>query len=314
MKKVIFLMKIKEAHSDNFTPAMFNWYGILEYLGYEVMYEDYSNYNPDNFLDLVKKEKPDYIFHPTYDSFHSEFVRLREFSKVYCIHSDDDWRFDNFTKFYIPFTDGAIGYQNNENCYLDQGANAGYYNRARWAFNPNMMHYNFDNSKKYGLTHLGGLHGNKKQKIDQLTNEGLKIELIDPKFNNYSEYLEYYQQSIASICLTTNSLGTFSQSKTRLAEIPYYCVLISESWPDMHLWNMEPNKDFILIDDSKNYIELINKCLRDTKFADTMYNSAKSILLNNNTVFHEWNRIMKNIDEDYKEVDIHTLIKTFKLI
>ena len=314
MKKVLFLMKIKEDHSDNFTPAMFNWYGVLEYLGYNVIYEDYNNYDPDLFLELVKKEKPDYIFHPTYDKLHSEFVRLREFSKVYCIHSDDDWRFDNFAKFYIPFTDGAIGYQNNKNAYLSQGANKEYYNKARWAFNPNMMYHNFNSGKKYGLTHLGGLHGNKKEKINELTKRGLKIDLIDHKFTSYSNYLQSYHESIASICLTNNSLGTASQSKTRLIEIPYYCILASESWPDMHLWNMEPNKDFILIDDSQNYVDLINKCIKDQQFANAMYNSAKSILLNYNTVFHEWNKIMTNIDETYKEIDVNTLIKNFQLI
>ena len=314
MKKVLFLMKIKEAHSDNYTPAMINWYGALEYLGYQVHYEDYSNYNAEAFYELVKEMKPDYIFHPTYELFHFEFVRLKEFSKVYCIHSDDDWRFDNYVKYWIPFTDGAIGYQNKEETYLKEGAPRGYYSRARWAFNPNMMQYDFTGEKKYGITHLGGLHGDKIQRIKKLETRGLKIELIDPKFTSYASYMQAYDQSTISICLTPNSLTYAPQSKTRLAEVPYYCVLASEWWPNMEMWNMEPNKDFILIDDTGRHLELIDRCLSDKEFSNKMYRSAKKILVSKNTVFHEWDRIMKNIDEDYKGINIDALIDKFKLL
>jgi len=314
MKKVLFLMKIKEDHSNNYTPAIFNWYGILEKLGYQVFYEDYSNYNSETFYQTVKENKPDYIFHPTYDGLHTEFIRLREFSKVYCIHSDDDWRFEQYIKFWIPYTDGAIGYQSSKDPYLIEGANENYYHRARWAFNPNTMYFNFSGDKTYELSHVGGLHGNKLQRVNELRNKGLNIELIDPKFTSYSDYLEAYYKSVASICLTGNSLNAAPQSKTRLAEMPFYCTLVSEAWPSMELWNMEPNKDFILIDQSENYLNLIDKLLKDKQYAHEMYQSGKNVLINNNTVFHEWNRIMQSIDEDYKPVDVSQIIKTYNLI
>ena len=161
MKKVLFLLRIKESHSDNYTAAIYQWYGILEHLGYEVYYEDYNAYNPEAFYQLVKEHKPDYIFHPTYENFHAEFQRLREFSKVYCLHSDDDWRFNDYAKFWIPFTDGAIGYQNTKESYLIEGAPDDYYYRARWSFNPNTMHFDFSGKKEFALTHVGGFHGNK---------------------------------------------------------------------------------------------------------------------------------------------------------
>lgn len=314
MKNVIFLLRLKETHADNFTADMMNWYGILEYLGYNVMYEDYRNYESEAFYMLVKEKKPDYIFHVTYEPFHPEFVRLREFSKVYCVHSDDDWRFDNFVKYWIPFTDGAIGHQNYKDAYLKEGASDDYYIRARWAFNPNMMHFEFTTPKKYNLTHVGGFHGDKRQRIDSIKAAGLDVELIDPKFTSYRDYMHAYHQSIVSICLTPNSLTCAPQSKTRLAEMPYYCVLASEPWPNMEMWNMEPNKDFILIDSSQQYIELINKCIADRSFADKMFNSAKRILIEKNTVFHEWDKIMKKIDPDYKGINVNKLISKFQLL
>lgn len=315
MKRVIFLMKIKENNSSEYSPAIFNWYGVLEELGYEVYYRDYNSYNADEFYELVKEFKPDYVFHPTYESIHTEFIRLREFSKVYCIHSDDDWRFDNYVKYWIPFTDGAIGYQNHASVYtINTGVNENYYNRARWAFNPKTMLHSFSGEKIYKLTHLGGLHGNKQQKIDVLKNGGLDVTLIDPKFGSYKSYLEGFAKSIASLCFTNNSLGTALQSKTRVAEVPYYCVLVSEPWPDYEFWNMEPNKDFVLLDGTGMSLEVLDKVLNDKSFSSKMYESAKSILINKNTVFHEWNKIMQNIDEDYKPKDINQILKQFNFL
>lgn len=313
MKKVLFLMNIKETNGE-WSSAINNWYGILEHLGYEVFYEDYREYNAKQFIDLIRTNKPDYIFHPTYDGLHTEFNILREFSKVFLIHSDDDWRFNNYAKFWIPHSDGAIGYQNFSDVYTQSGANKDYYIRARWAFNPNMMKYNFTESKKYTITHVGGLHGGKKQKIDHLIDKGFNISCIDPKFTSYSTYLKTFHESKISLCFTNNSLGTARQSKTRLAELPYYCVLASEPWPNMELWNMEPNKDFILIDENESYIELTNKVLNDTVFANSMYTSAKNILINKNTVFHEWDKIMTQIDEDYVPVDINKILHNFNLV
>lgn len=313
MKRVVFLMKIKEHNSNEYSPAIFNWYGILEELGYEVYYEDYSSYNADEFYKLVKESKPDYIFHPTYEPLHTEVVRWREFSKVYCIHSDDDWRLDNFVKYWIPFTDGAIGYQNHSSAYTNLGASENYYNRARWAFNPKTMLHSFSSEKIYRLTHLGGLHGNKQHKINLLKSKGLDITLIDPKFGSYRSYLEGFAKSIASLCFTNNSLGTALQSKTRLGEMPYYCVLVSEPWPDYELWNMEPNKDFVLLDGTSTSLEVLDRVLNDEPFSSQMYESAKNILINKNTVFHEWNRIMQNIDPDFKIKDVNKILKQFNL-
>lgn len=301
-------MREREA-SGEYSPAIINWYGVLEHLGYDVYYEDYNTYNPENFYQLVKELKPDYIFHPTYESLHTEFIKLQEYSKIFCIHSDDDWRFDNYVKYWIPFTDGAIGYQGDINSYLQVELSKDYFIRARYTFNPNTMLHEFNSYKNYNLTHLGGLHGNKKNKIQILKDKGVDVEAIDPKFTSYLYYLESFHKSKASICLTNNSFDNKPQSKTRLAEIPYYTVMISEWWPNLDLWNMEPNKDFILLDYSDKCFEHIDKILNDDKANKQMLTSARNILINKNTSFHEWDNIMSKIDEDYKPVDISKLLK-----
>ena len=145
--------------------------------------------------------------------------------------------------------------------------------------------------------------------IQLLKSKNLDVEVIDPKFTSYLYYLECFYKSKASICLTSNSFDHKPQSKTRIAEIPFYTVMISEWWPNLDLWNMEPNKDFILLDYSDKCFEHIDKILNDDKAREQMFTSAKNILINQNTSFHEWNNIMMRIDEDYKSIDVNKLLK-----
>lgn len=311
MKKILFLMHLQQPDKTEYSPAIFNWYGILEKMGYEVYYHEYNNFNFDEFYNLVKENKPDYIFHPTYTQFHSEFIKLREFSKLFLIHSDDDWRFNNYAKLWIPFSDGAIGYQNISQPYLNYGASENYYHRAKWAFNPNTMYFKFENKeKKYNLTHVGKLHGNKENSLYKIEKQGFSVEKIDPNFDNYKSYMSCFNDSIVSLCFTSNVLGTDSQSKTRLAEMPFYCILASEPWPKMEMWNMEPNKDFILIDNKGEYVYTLEKVFKDIDFRNNMFNSGKRILISKNTVFHEWNNIMSKIDPDFEQINVETLLKT----
>lgn len=312
-KKVVFLMHERKPTGE-YSPAIVNWYGILERFGYDVYYEDYRQYDPEKFYIQMKEFKPDYIFHPTYDKIHTEFHRLREFSKVYVIHSDDDWRYDNFAKYWIPFTDGAIGYQHNKEAYLGDGASDNYYMRARYTFNPNTMYFDFSDDRIYDTTHIGNFHGGKKEKINKLISNNISVKTIS-NLDTYPEYLKSYKKSKMSLCFTNNSLGTALQSKTRLAEMPYYCVLASEPWPQMEMWNMEPNKDFVLLDFSNTeYIEIVDKILNDSKAYEEMYTSARRITVNKNTVFHEWNVIMTDIDEDFKKHDVSKIIDSFGIV
>jgi hypothetical protein len=310
MKKVLFLMHLQNPGKNEYSPAIFNWYGILEKMGYQVFYHEYSDFNIDEFYTLIKDNKPDFIFHPTYDYIHTEFIKLREFSKVFVIHSDDDWRFNNYAKFWIPFTDGAIGYQNDKSSYVQCDAPENYYYNARWTFNPNTMYFKFDKSKLYNISHVGKLHGKKDESLKQVEKSGYSVSKVDPNFNSYKDYMECFNKSIISLCFTSNVLGTAKQSKTRLGEMPFYCILASEVWPKMELWNMEPNKNFILIDESKNFVNVIDKILKDDDFKKSMFESGKNILLSKNTVFHEWNNIMSQFDPDFKRVNVELLLKS----
>jgi len=318
MKTVLFLINVHKQYGDNqeYSPAMRFWYGILEKLGYNVYYEDYNHYDPDNFYQLVKEHRPDYIFHPTLKNIHTEFLRLREFSKVYLVHSDDDWRYDNYKKFWIPIVDGAIGHQNNKKTYMNDGAPENYYIRTTWGFNPNTMILDTQPShKKFDVTHVGGIHGGRPKSINDLVSVGVPIAIPSKGTSTYHDYLKYYNDSKISLCFTTNSVMTNKHNKGRTVEILYYSVLASEEWPDMEIMDLEPNKDFILLDYSNTkYLEMFEKVLNDDKFREQMFVSGRNKLLTKNTVFHRWDKIMSEIDEDYSPIDVNKILGEYGLI
>ena len=53
-KKVFVVCKFKHDQIDDYSAAVIYWYGILDKMGYEVHYENYSNYNPDEFYSKIK--------------------------------------------------------------------------------------------------------------------------------------------------------------------------------------------------------------------------------------------------------------------
>jgi len=314
MKNVLFLINIYE--NNQYSSAMMYWYGILEKLGYNVYYEDYNEYNPDKFYQLIKDNKPDYIFHPTHRNIHTEFLKLREFSKVYLLHSDDDWRYDNYKKFWIPYVDGAIGTQNTKQTYINDGASENYYVRTTLGFNPNTMVFDYPINKTHDIVHMGGLHGGREESINFLQSKGVVVSLpFKGTTPPYQDYLKCYNDSKISLCFTNNSVMTKKQNKGRAVEILFYSVLASEEWPDMEIMDLEPNVDFILLDYSNTkYLEMFEKVLNDDKFREQMFLSGKRKLLATNTVFHRWNVIMKEIDEDYKPIDVNKILGEYGLI
>ena len=58
-KKIVWLFKTKRKVRDEYASSTIWNYGILENLGYEVVYHPYEDYNADEFYQLIKDYKPE---------------------------------------------------------------------------------------------------------------------------------------------------------------------------------------------------------------------------------------------------------------
>lgn len=307
MKKVVWLLN--EYENNEYSPAIIFWFGILEKLGYEVIYYPYETYESEKFYHEMKNYKPDFIFHPCYDKLHTEFIKLREFTKVYVVQSDDDWRFENYSKLYIPFVDGTISYQAEKQWYLDAGAKDNEIISAKWAFNPNTMMIEGDPEKNILLSHGGALYGERPSLIQEFINKGINVSIANNVL--YGQLLDLWSRSKYSLCFTKSSQGGFRQKKGRIAEIGYHSVLVSEPFPNIEEY-FEPNREFIMFETIDEAIEKIRYYESNLDEYNKILKASKDRIWNTNTVFHQWDNIMSIIDESYKKHDINQILKIYK--
>jgi hypothetical protein len=309
MKKAVWLLNEYE-DKNNHSIAITFWYGILEQLGYKVIYYPYETYEPEKFYQEMKEYKPDFIFHPCYTTLHTEFVKLREFTKIYVVQSDDDWRFENYAKFYIPFVDGTISYQADRQWYLNEGAKEEEIISTKWAFNPNTMLTDLHpvNQKDILLSHGGGLYGERSLLIQQFINKGTPVSIVTNVL--YGQLLELWNRSKYSLCFTKSSQGNFRQKKGRLAEMGYYTVIVSEPFPNIEEY-YEPDIEFIMFENIDEAVDKIKYYESNPNEYNKMLEASRNRVWNTNTCFHQWDRIMSIIDKDYKKQDINLILKNY---
>lgn len=306
MKKVIWL--VNEKKGNDYSLAIIFWYGVLEAMGYEVIYHNYQEYlekGIDDFYARAKAFNPDFIIVGAYDKIHTELVRVREFSKLYVLQSDDRWRYTNFSKFWIPFVDGVISFEGDEVNYVSDGLLADNFCKMRWAFNPNTMCLGEVKRNIY-VSHTGGIHGERQKRLQDLKAKGIDVKLFQSAY--YEETKQIWASSQFSLCYTMNSLNTGRELKGRVIEIPNFCVLLTEKFPDMEDY-YDMDTECVLFNSDEEMIAKMEQLSNDSVVYNKVFNAGRRALWNRNTVYTEWNKILPKIDPDYKKIDVIKLLK-----
>jgi len=307
MKKVLWVMNSYNSKHTDMSPALVWWYGVLEKLGYEVFYYPYEEYNIEDLYETVRDNRPDFVIVAAYDQIHTELIRLKEYSKVYVLQSDDRWRYANFSRFWIPFVDGVITYEGELNNYVSDGMKPENFHRMRWAFNPNTMaECGMSNQHSTLVSHTGGLHGNRREMLAKFESKGLRIE--HKQTNTYDETKKIWANSKFSICFTNNSLNSGKELKGRVVEIPNWCVLVTEHFPDMEQY-YDMDNDVVSFVSVQEAIDKMNKLNDDPAEYKRIFENGRKRLWEHNTAYHEFQKIMSEIDPDYRSIDINNLIK-----
>ena len=305
MKKIVWLLNEHTNDKSEYSPAIYWWYGILEKLGYEVIYYPYENYNPSIFIEDMKTYKPDFIFHPGYNKIHPEFAELD--CEVYIVQSDDDWRFSSFATQWKPITNGVISYQNTKQSYVDEGFDPDMVYEALWAFNPNTMLTDLNVEKDIFLSHVGGLHANRKKLLNEFAQKGYNVTAPSSKMH-YERVKNLWARSKFSLTFTMSSQGNFRQKKGRIAEIPYFTFMLSEPFKGIEDF-YEPEKEIIIFNSVDEAIDKIKYYDNNPKEYNKVCNASRKRLISTNTCYHSWDNLMEKIDPDYKKTNIQDILK-----
>tara|TARA_R110002153_G_scaffold238900_1_gene393291 strand:- start:3175 stop:4119 length:945 start_codon:yes stop_codon:yes gene_type:complete len=307
MKRVV--ISLKHAHENNpsdYSSAIIYWYGILDRMGYEVKYYDYTNYNIEDLYNTIKDFKADYFIHVNYlTGVHKEFDKIREICKVFLL-SSDAYRFhDSNLKHWIPQVDGIINFEGVKEWYLRDGLPEEGFLKMNWGFNPNTMCTEDANSKLINIQHYGGLHGGRGSKISQFNQLGCSV--TQETFLTHDEMKKNLAKSKYSLCFSSNAVGTRNELKGRVIEIPSQAILLTEPAPDLDTYF---NEDEIIIFNSvEEAVDIINSITEDEY--NTILEKGQKALWNRNTVYHEWNKILPLMDPDYKQINPLEIIKKY---
>lgn len=305
MKKVFFLLDHKHSEIEDYSAAIVYWYGVLDRMGYDVVYENYVTYNPDEFYNKVKEEKPFMVILANYfRSIHTEFTRFRDITKVYLLQTDMHRFYDEHVRFWIPYVDGIINYEGTKEQCIQDGLLEGNFLRMRWGFNPNMMCHSRDNKTKE-ITFYGGMHGDRPTTLSTLS----KFKEVNtvPSNATYEEVKKNLSQSKFSLNLSMNAPRTRRELKGRVIEIPAHCILLSEPAPELEMYYQED--EFILFNSIEELVDKINKL--DNKEQVELFKRGNKALWERNTAYHEWNKILPLMDPDFEPIDVDKLIKEY---
>lgn len=198
-----------------------NWYLTLkEIFGEAVLFDPrkyYFGYGKEvmnkKFLELIGKETPDYIiFCITYDEFSLDFFdKIREISpgtKLINLFSDDEWNFDNYSRYYALFFDYLFTIKKDLSDYYGDGIrNIHYlYGVSEKGYFPQNL------EKKYDLTFIGSPVRDRAEFIDFLIKNGINVFLAGPGWEKYPDFKERY----LGILNREDFLKTINQSKINL--------------------------------------------------------------------------------------------------
>ena len=174
------------------------------------------------FLDLVKKEKPDYIFFRSLDNFYLRTLfKIREISsktKTVIFFGDDDTLFESFSRYYALFFDYATLCQQG---FINKYKKEGMKNVFPMNFMANIENFKFLNlEKKYDVTFIGYQKGNRADFVRYLKNEGIKIRIFGRFWEkcpdlkdiylgvpNDKEMVKIINQTKINLCFTENMRG-----------------------------------------------------------------------------------------------------------
>lgn len=308
MKKIVF--SLKHRHDQNpqeYSAAIIYWYGILDRLGYEVLYYDYDNYSIEDLTKTIKEFNADYFIHANYlVGVHKEFQQLKDLCKIFLL-SSDAYRFhDSNLKHWIPYVDGIITFEGVKEWYLRDGLPEEGFLKMRWGFNPNTMCTDVLD-KSLNIQHYGGLHGGRSQKLTHFQKLGVVVN--QNPFLTHEEIKSNLSKSKYSLCFSSNAVGTRQELKGRVIEIPAYSVLLTEPAPELDTYYNED--EIIIFNTIEEAVEKVNYYNSNPEEYNKLLKRGQKAVWGRNTAYHEWDKILPLIDPDYVPVNPIDIIKKY---
>ena len=276
------------------------------------------------FLDIVAKEKPDYIFFwLIYDEFSIDtFLKIKQISpktKLINFFGDDDTRFDIYSRYYSIFMDFPLISQKNylkeyykegiKNAYFSCGVNTE-------EFKPLKL------EKKYGVTFIGTPNEDRAEYIRFLQTNNIDVKVFGSGWDKYPEFnainggkvtneelLNIINQSKINLSFSKNYVNK-PHFKSRVFEIcACNAFLLTEFFSGYYDFYKE-GKDIVTFKNKEEMLEKIKIYLNGNKKREQIAKSGYKKTIDNYDQYKHFtnlfNKIFSTKSKSHKPISLAT--------
>lgn len=210
-----------------------NWSGALERIfSRQIKYDFLKNYadygikkvNSD-IIEIIVREKPKYVIWPSYmyEILESTFETIRESGSIVVGYFfDDQSRFDNYSKYWIPYLDYIVTVDEESSAikYSKFGVNAIY---KTCGVSPDIYHKK-EIPDRFDISFVGSNIGNREENIKKLIDAGIKVSAFGKGWNSgyvsFDEMIDIFNSSKINLNFVSDGTGNNNtQIKGRIFEI-----------------------------------------------------------------------------------------------
>ena len=325
MKKRKLLFAPWSGNNKNYA-AYQAWYSPLKNIFEEIIIFDpqeniyhYGQYEMNKkFLELIEKEKPDYIFFLLiYDEFYIDtLLKIREISpltRTINFFGDDDSLYDNFSRFYSLIIDYHL---------VSQVENIVRYRKDKiervfpsFAVNTERF-YQMNLEKVYDVTFIGSPKEDRYKIIKFLKDSGINIKIFGTGWSKYADLNEIYggvldyeslvkviNQSKININFTKNRLG-IPHFKSRLFEIASCKSFMISEYYSGYMRMLKKDIELVMFKDEYDLLDKIKYYLKNENEREKIAELAYKKVIKYYTQDYEFNKIFRKIfSDENKKID-----------
>jgi len=264
------------------------------------------------FLELVRKEQPDYIFFwLVYDEFYLDTLKnVKKVSlktKTINFFGDDDTLFDSFTRFYSLFFDyNLISPQLPPKTYVNEGMK-----NVFFSFGTNLDNFKPLNiEKKYDVTFIGTPKKDRYDFIKHLLNNGIDVKIFGWGWDKYPDLKNVYfgpldsedlvrvaNQSKINLSFSKNYFGE-PHLKGRVTEIGACKSFILVEHSPRFLDLFKDKKEIIMFKDEKDLLKKVKYYLKNEKEREKTTRKMYEKIVNNFDLDKELNDFFEKISNN----------------
>ena len=266
------------------------------------------------FLELVKKEKPDYAFFLLiYDEFDpSTFLKLKEISpntKIFNLLSDDSWRYDDYGRYWALLSDYIVTTGHRAiKLHKKEGIK-----NIFFASVVNLEHFKPLNlEKKYDVVFIGTSGKERIESIKFLRKNGIKVDIFGKNWH-YDEFKDIYHGPLDSdelikkinesrINLSVSIGGdTKPQIKGRPFEVSACKSFVLESYFPDYLDFFEKDKEIVMFKNNGEMLEKARYYLKHEKEREKIAQAAYEKVVKKYSVDAMLNEFLGKVMQDEKK-------------